>query len=146
MKANLTNRQKKWAESYVKTLNATQACRDAGYSGNADTLAHQGKANLDNPKIQAYIADVLKVDLNAEENNRIATIEEVMEFYTAVMRGGLKDQFGLDTQMSDRIKAAQCLDKILTLARKAELDKKTDGDLVIVQHYGTTADDVSESA
>lgn len=37
----------------------------------------------------------------------IATADEVMQFFTSVMRGEVKDQFGLDATLSDRTRAAQ---------------------------------------
>ena len=37
----------------------------------------------------------------------VATADEVMQFFTAVMRGEVKDQFGLDATLSDRTRAAQ---------------------------------------
>ena len=37
----------------------------------------------------------------------IATAEEVMNYFTQVMRGEIKDQFGLDTPISERTRAAQ---------------------------------------
>lgn len=140
MELKLTEKQRKWAESYVRTGNATQACRDAGYEGNDNSLRQQGFGNVKHPKIQAYIANVLGKDTEAEEDNRIATIKEVMQFYTSVMRGEVKDQFGLDVQMSDRIKAAQNLDKILQMAQKREADNVQD-DLIIIQQYGRATEE-----
>lgn len=57
--------------------------------------------NLKSPKVSAYIAE----RLGAQDKKRVADADEVMEFYTAVMRGEVKDQFGLDTALSDRLKA-----------------------------------------
>lgn len=37
----------------------------------------------------------------------VATADEVMQFFTSVMRGEVKDQFGLDATLSDRTRAAQ---------------------------------------
>lgn len=37
----------------------------------------------------------------------VATADEVMKFFTSVMRGEVKDQFGLDATLSDRTRAAQ---------------------------------------
>ena len=39
-----------------------------------------------------------------------------MQFYTKVMRGEEKDQFGLDASLTDRIRAGQELLKRLTIA------------------------------
>lgn len=45
------------------------------------------------------------------EKQTMATAQEVMEYFTAVMRGELQDQFGLDASLADRTKAAQELAK-----------------------------------
>ena len=41
------------------------------------------------------------------ECERIATADEVMQFLSDVMRGRVKDQFGLDPALSDRLVAAR---------------------------------------
>ena len=41
----------------------------------------------------------------------IADATEVMQYLTSVMRGEVKDQFGLDAPLSERTKAAQELAK-----------------------------------
>lgn len=40
-------------------------------------------------------------------DERIADSREVMMYFTAVMRGEIKDQFGLDAPLAERTKAAQ---------------------------------------
>ena len=37
----------------------------------------------------------------------IATADEVMQYFTNVMRGEVKDQFGLDAPLTERTRAAQ---------------------------------------
>lgn len=37
----------------------------------------------------------------------IATADEVLSYFTAVMRGEVKDQFGLEAPLSERTRAAQ---------------------------------------
>lgn len=41
----------------------------------------------------------------------VATAQEVMSYFTAVMRGEVKDQFGLEAPLSERTRAAQELAK-----------------------------------
>ena len=45
------------------------------------------------------------------EKQTMATATEVMEYFTAVMRGEIADQFGLEASIADRTKAAQELAK-----------------------------------
>ena len=139
MELKLTEQEKTWAESYIKHLNATQACRDAGYEGNDAALRQRGRYLLTKAHVQAYIQSVVERG-KAKEDKRIATMEEVMEFYSKGMRGEIKDQFGLDAQFTDRIKCAQSLDKILQLAKKTEADNSKE-DITIEQHYGRDDND-----
>ena len=50
---------------------------------------------------------------NMMDKHRVADGQEVMEYFTKVMRGEVKDQFGLDAPLSERTKAAQELAKRL---------------------------------
>ncbi len=101
----LTPRQKDFCEYYLQTGNAAEAARLAGYSKNS---AQQiGAENLSKPVISEYITN-----RRAEmDKTLIADSDEVLRFYSAVMRGEVKDQFGLDPSLADRIKAAELLGK-----------------------------------
>lgn len=101
----LTPKQKAFADYYIECGNATEAARKAGYSENAAT--ETGYENLRKPHISAYIAE----RMGTQDKKRVADADEVMEFYTAVMRGEVKDQFGLDSSLSDRLKAGSELMK-----------------------------------
>ena len=95
----LTLLQQKFADFYIELGNATKAAKKAGYS--EKTAYSIGNENLKKPEIKAYIAERLA----QIEKESIASIDEVMKFYTKVMRGQEKDQFGLDASLSDRMKA-----------------------------------------
>ena len=101
----LNERQKAFADYYIQTGNATEAAIKAGYS--EKTARSIGAENLTKPDISAYI----KERLEEQSNKRVADANEVIEFYTAVMRGEVKDQFGLDASLSDRLKAGDALMK-----------------------------------
>ena len=58
-------------------------------------------------------------EMRADE--RIAKPEEVMRFFSEVMRGEVKDQFDLDAQLADRIKAGVELMKRYTCIEEREL-------------------------
>ncbi len=116
----LTPKQQAFADYYLELGNATEASIKAGYSkGNAGNNADK---LLKNTKIKAYIDEKLK-EINSQ---RIATIDEVMSFYTSVLRGEEKDQFGLDASLNDRLKAGQELLKRLTVAENSSKDKTND--------------------
>lgn len=66
-----------------------------------------GAELLNRPNIKAEIQRIME-ELKDES---LATADEVMKFFTSVMRGEVKDQFGLDATLSDRTRAAQELAK-----------------------------------
>lgn len=110
----LTPKQQAFADYYLETGNATEAAKRAGYS--ESTAQQIGSENLSKPLISAYIQE----RLDQIKSKNIATIDEVMSFYTKVMRGEEKDQFGLDASLTDRIKAGQELVKRLSASSEAD--------------------------
>lgn len=102
---NLTPKQKKFCEYYIQSGNAADAARRAGYSPKtADAI---GRENLRKPTISAYIRE----RMGNQDKELVADADEVLRFYSAVMRGEVKDQFGLDASLSDRLKAGDSLMK-----------------------------------
>ena len=120
MREELTPKQKAFADYYIECGNATEAAKRAGYSeGSARQI---GTENLSKPSISAYIAEKTK----PTEDKRIATGQEVMEFFTAVMRGEVLDAFDLPPSLADRKDAAKELAK-----RTVDIEaKKADADII----------------
>ena len=101
----LTPKQKAFADAYIECGNQTEAAKKAGYSEKA---ARQiGGENMTKPAVSEYIRSRM-ADLEAQH---VATADEVMRFYSAVMRGEVKDQFGLDASLQDRLNAGKELMK-----------------------------------
>ena len=113
----LNEMQQAFADYYLETSNATESAKKAGYS--EKTAYSQGQRLLKNVEVKAYIDE----QLDKIKSERIATIDEVMSFYTSVLRGEEKDQFGLDASLNDRLKAGQELLKRLTVAENSSKDK-----------------------
>lgn len=105
MTPKLTPKQKKFCEYYIQSGNATDAARKAGYSEKSAEAI--GLENLGKPRISAYIAERIA----DQDKKRVADADEVLRFYSAVMRGEVKDQFGLDASLTDRLKAGDALMK-----------------------------------
>lgn len=101
----LTPKQKAFADEYLICGNAAEAARKAGYSEKTATVI--GSENLSKPNILEYIAERQK----QIEDSRIANIKEVLEFYSSVLRGEIKDQFDMDASLSDRLAAGRELMK-----------------------------------
>lgn len=112
----LTPKQKAFADEYLICGNATQAAKKAGYKEKAAYA--MGAENLKKPQISAYIAERQK----QIEDSRIATIDEVMQYLTSVMRGEIKDQFDLEAPLAERTKAAQEILKRNNEKRKLEVE------------------------
>ena len=100
---NLTPKQKAFADAYIETGNQTEAARRAGYSDPNSQAARL----LVNVGISAYI----KSRMAELEAQRVASADEVMRFFSSVMRGEVKDQFGLDASLQDRLNAGKELMK-----------------------------------
>lgn len=101
----LTPKQQAFADYYIECGNATEAAKRAGYSEN--NVGENAAKTLKSPNVSAYIAERME----EQAKKRVADANEVIEFYTAVMRGEVKDQFGLDASLSDRLKAGDSLMK-----------------------------------
>ena len=102
---NLTPRQKAFADYYIECGNSTEAARKAGYS--EKTCYAIGAENLKKPQISAYISERMQ----AQNEAQVASADEVLRFFSSVMRGEVKDQFGLDAALSDRLNAGKELMK-----------------------------------
>lgn len=113
----LTEKQKRFADEYIISGNATQAAIKAGYS--KKTAAVIGTENLIKPNIKNYIDERLE-ELKSE---RTADAQEVLEYLTSVMRGneteevligvgeGMQSTIQKEVGAKDRLKAAELLGK-----------------------------------
>ena len=128
----MTEKQKHFCIEYLIDLNATQAAIRAGYS--KKTAKVIGQENLTKPDIKKYIEQQLK----QIKNEKIADVQEVLEYLTAVMRGEQKEQVALltgegvqnlvqkDVSAKDRLKAAELIGKRYGLfTEKMELQGST---------------------
>lgn len=113
----MNERQRRFADEYIISGNATDAAIKAGYSPKyANTNASK---LLQNTTIKSYIDERL-AQLASE---KIATQEEVLTYLTSVMRGETQEQTlisigelgqtitDIDVGAKDRIKAAELLGK-----------------------------------
>ena len=127
----LTARQKAFIDAYMVSGNGTQASKDAGYNYKTDAC-HASNANrlLRNEKVASEIA---KRQEEARKDS-IATAQDVMEFFTKAMNGEIKDQFGLEATLGDRIRAGQELAK-RTIDLENRLAGKSDARVEIVVNW-----------
>lgn len=147
--AELTQKQKKFADYLIKLGRdrATEAAKLAGYS--EKSARQSGYANMQKASVKAYIEERLKTAAEPRERAEaerklVADGDEVLQFLTATMRGEVKDQFGLDAQLKDRLAAAKELQRIIDVTKKTDDGGSEGGTTLIIEPiYGApeTEDD-----
>lgn len=122
---DLTPKQKAFADEFLKCGNATEAAKRAGYS--EQSARQMGTENLSKPSISSYIQDRQK----QIDDERIADIAEIQRFYSSVLRGEVKDQFGLDASLETRIAAGR---ELMKRFEKAETNKNDSRGITIINN------------
>ena len=122
--STLTEKERIFADEYIKTTNATQSAIKAGYA--EKSASSKGSQLLRKVNVRKYIDDVME----KRSKNTIATADEVLEYLTKVMNGEEKDAFGLDASIADRTKAAELLGKRhMLFTDKVKLDAEIEIDI-----------------
>lgn len=110
----INHKQLLFCEEYIKTNNATQSYLTV-YKCKTESTARTNSCKLlTHANIKAYIEERLKPKREEEikeEKKAIADANEVLEFFTKVVRGEVLDQLGLDASLKDRIMAGKELGK-----------------------------------
>ena len=134
----LTIKQKKFADEYIISGNATQSALKAGYKNEVS-----GRENLQKPTVQSYIEERMK----ELEDEAIADQSEVLKFLTRILRNEEKEEvlvnvgnFEQEVQevkvsAKDRIKAAELLGKRYG-SWTDKVDMTSDLTLVFEDDYG----------
>lgn len=81
VKSKMTVKQKKFADEYIKTGNATQSAVAAGY--NEKSARQIGAENLSKPYINAYISE----QLEKIESRKVMNANEALQRITMIARG-----------------------------------------------------------
>ena len=115
----LTIKEKAFCREYVKTGNGIQSLRKAGYNPKNDNVASTHVARLLHKSI---VMDEIERLQEKKDNAAIMSGQQVMEMFTKIANGEVKDQFGLDASLNDRIKALQELAK-----RTIDIDNRIKG-------------------
>jgi terminase small subunit len=101
----LTLKQKKFADEYIISGNATDAAKKAGYSEKtAFTIATE---NLKKPYIKQYIDQRIK----ELDDKKIAKQEEVLQYLTSVLRGESKSAIVVVEGLGDGVSEARTVKK-----------------------------------
>lgn len=105
----LTPKQELFVVYYVETCNATKSYIRA-YRAKEEIKTNskeynvckvEGSKLLSKPNIKKQI----DIKMEALKNDSVASAQEILNFFTDVMRGKVKDQLGFETAVKDRLKA-----------------------------------------
>lgn len=113
---NLSPCEDKFINLYLELGNGRQACIQAGFKTKSPDIYANRLLKKDK------IVEEIKYRRNKAYEESAATAQEVMEYFAKVMRGEIKDQFGLEAPLSERTRAAQELAK-----RTVDIDNRMAG-------------------
>lgn len=137
----LTPKQKVFAEEYVKNGgNGTEAARKAEYK----SPRVQSAQNLTKPAVLNYIAE-LQAAIDKANGRDIATLADIQAFRARVMKGEEKDAFGMDAALTDRLKAANDLEKALKIKEAQEEQKRREEEARNAAEYHTDLDSIADT-
>ena len=98
----LTANEANFIDEYVQNGNGAQSYLTA-YPNSNPKCARQNANRL---LSKDYITSEISYRLECAKNDSIASAEEIMNYLSSVMRGEVKDAFGLDAPLSERTRAA----------------------------------------
>ena len=135
----LSIREQKFVSLYLEYGDPTKAVVEAKFQTTAPK--QYAKKLLAKPKIQREV----KAQMDLFKNECIASSQEIMAFYTSTMRGEVRDQFGLDAALSDRLKAAEALAK-RQIDAQAIADKAKDNEFKVTLTWGAPEEKPEEKS
>jgi phage terminase small subunit len=110
----MNEQQKKFADYYIESGNATESYKRAGYKAKGNVAEANASRLLRNAKVMEYIAERNK----QLESHRIADMTEVKEFWTNLLRD-------VQADAKDRLKASEYIAKTnAAFVDKQEVDSK----------------------
>ena len=117
----MNDRQRKFAEYYAATGNASTAAAEAGYSSRS--ARQQGQRLLSNASVLEY----LRALQDEQQTDRIATLADVKAYWSRVMRDPSQ-------RTGDRLKASELLARSAGVFARASSDPEEN-------YYNTDASD-----
>ena len=115
----LTIKEKAFCRYYAETGNGLKAIKQAGYKVSSDGSASATSTRILKKKV---VQEEISRLMQKREKKSIMDAQEVMELFSAVARGEVKDQFGLEASLNDRLKAMNEIAK-----RTIDIDNKLKG-------------------
>ncbi|WP_076657798.1 terminase small subunit [Lactiplantibacillus plantarum] len=127
MKRKLTPKQQRFADEYIKSGNAADAARKAGYSKRSARSV--GQENLTKPDIKKYIDERMA----AIASKRIMDATEAVELLTSIARGETKETVYIGTADGVYEKHKEADLKTRISATKEILKRYPDNDKLVEQ-------------
>lgn len=105
----ISPKEDRFVQLYIELGEPGPAAEAAGYAVRESVKNKKMKWRQIGEKLLAkdYISEEVKYRADKFRNEHIATSDEIMQYLTAVMRGEINDQFGLDAPLSERTNAAK---------------------------------------
>ena len=137
----LTEKQKRFADEYIQSGNATQAAIKAGYSKKSSYSV--GSENLRKPEVKRYISERMK----GVNEDGIMTAKEVMKRYSDIVNGNITETVVVGTPMGAQSVEKTADFKTQISAMKEIMKRYPDNDKVAEQQLRKlTADaDIAEA-
>lgn len=127
----LTAQEAKFIELHVSGKSQAQAYIEAYGAEDTETgrkFAYQAAYRI---MKKGYIISEIRYRMEQAKSESIATMQEIMEYYTGVMRGDIKDAFGLEASLGERTKCAQELAKRMAILEDREINSTQPQDNVV---------------
>lgn len=115
----LTEKQKRFADYYIETGNATEAAIKAGYSKSTARII--ASENLTKPYIRDYIDEILA----SKDKTRVASQDEVLQYFTSLMRGELEEEVIVNGEQG-----------VQRLTKGTDIKDRTQGAKELAKRYG----------
>lgn len=123
-----TVKEAMFIDAYMESGDLKYATKVAGF-------AKPGVATGEKLLSMPHINKEVKKRTYQMKRKSVASAEEVMKYFSDVMRGEIKDQFGLEAPLSERTRAAQELAK-RTIDIENKINGKADNEVVIKLDWG----------
>lgn len=122
--SKLTEKQKRFADEFIRLGNATEAARLAGYS--PKTVRSIGQENLTKPDIKTYIDKALK----EMDSKRLMGATEALELLAGIARGEIEETIFMSSPMG-----------VVEVTKKADINQRKDAAKEILKRFPVGAQD-----
>ena len=100
--SKLNDKQKAFADYYIESLNATESYKKV-YECSYNTARTNGARLLTNANIKKYIDEVM----NAKDESRIASQDEILQILTDIARGVTEEEVVQFSQLGEELRTTR---------------------------------------